>query len=82
MERTKRRPYSERMSQVAHLLSERGALTVLDVVLALELSPNYARQLLRWAEQKYPYTTWDEQKGTLAIKERLEEKPKKEKKPK
>ena len=73
----KRVPFKTRLEEIALLLNQKGAVTVMDLALKAEINPNYARQLLRWAKEKFTYATWDEKTDTLSVEDRVVKLPKK-----
>jgi hypothetical protein len=73
----RRRSYRERFAMVAERLNKEGSIDVRDIVVEWNLSPNYARQLLVWASEKFPYAKWDDDTDTLYIPERKEGEAKK-----
>ncbi|MEM0010366.1 MAG: DeoR family transcriptional regulator [Candidatus Bathyarchaeia archaeon] len=64
----KKASFKYRIEQIKELLAKKQEITVDDVVKALEVSPTYARYLLRTAPVMLEGTTFDDLKGILKRK--------------
>ena len=66
----RKRPFRERIQIIGQLLNEKGEVTVKELVLKWGIVPHYARTLLQWAKEFYPYAEYDDAFQCLYIPER------------
>ena len=62
--------YSERMFKLNKMLNEspNREVSIRDLVQTWNLSPNYVRRLMRWADLHYDHIEFDENYGCLFFK--------------
>lgn len=66
----KKRSFRERIQIIGRLLNDKGEVSQRDLVVEWGITPHYAKTLLQWAVEFYPYARYDDTFHVLYIPER------------